>query len=782
MSSPFVQVDSAGRIIGDFEGKFTSRMAEYLDAIRGHSLTGESGAVQNEIADEPDFGGITVGGSVSGVIDANGDVDYYTVNLVAGQTYTISLRGTGTTPINDSLLTFFGPAGTLVAYDDDGGNALYSMLTFTVTEPGTYYIGAQTFDNATPDIGGYTIDVRQQGVDNVGSTNATAGTLNFGTTFNFIETSGDVDRYAVTLEAGQFYTFSLAGGADYETDYLNVPAGELDTIITLRSATGTILATNDDNNFPSDISSGLGFFAQTSGTYYIDARAYPGQTGGYALEMGQIDLSAYDPLESLNWDSANNIPTVLVDDVPTAYVYFAPAGENFGETGLDGNPMVTHGWNQKEMDAVMLALEQYTPITGINYVITTDVDQATFRLLTVANVAGTPGNYGAYFYPQAEASYGSQMGIGVFNVNSGGWDKPGVSSQNLPGDQVSLDQGGFAFGVILHEFGHAHGIAHPHDRGGGSEVMLGVTGATGSFGVFDLNQGVYTVMSYNDAWQRHPDGASAFTISGIDNGWSGTLGAFDIAVLQARYGVHENNEGNTNYALTDVVDDGFYQTIWDSGGTDTISYGGALNAQIDLTAATLDYTATGGGVISFLHNVPGTPANDEIKGGYTIANGVVIENATGGSGHDVLLGNSANNQLTGNAGDDFLWGRAGDDKVYGGNGADELNGGAGNDQLFGGAGVDIFVFTDAGTDHIKDYQSGEKIDLSGLDVTMDDVTISKQFILVDLDGPNDLRIMFNTKNFDADDLIFADDAAAALSANLFSAGLGGAGGGADYFL
>ena len=98
-------------------------------------------------------------------------------------------------------------------------------------------------------------------------------------------------------------------------------------------------------------------------------------------------------------------------------------------------------------------------------------------------------------------------------------------------------------------------------------------------------------MSYNDAWETHPDGPSSFTVAGIDNGWSGTLSAFDIAQLQERYGVVAANTGNNTYALTDVVDDAFYQTIWDTGGTDTISYGGALDARIDLTAATLDYTA-----------------------------------------------------------------------------------------------------------------------------------------------------------------------------------------------
>ena len=88
--------------------------------------------------------------------------------------------------------------------------------------------------------------------------------------------------------------------------------------------------------------------------------------------------------------------------------------------------------------------------------------------------------------------------------------------------------------------------------------MPGVFGSTGSYGVFDLNQGVYTVMSYNDAWDFHPDGPSPFTIAGIDNGWSGRSARSTSRSLQQRYGVHADyNEGNNVYALTDVVDDAY---------------------------------------------------------------------------------------------------------------------------------------------------------------------------------------------------------------------------------
>ena len=49
---------------------------------------------------------------------------------------------------------------------------------------------------------------------------------------------------------------------------------------------------------------------------------------------------------------------------------------------------------------------------------------------------------------------------------------------------------------------------------------------------------------------------------------------------------------------------------------------------------------------------------------------MVIENATGGSGNDQLIGNSAANVLTGNDGNDDMLGRGGDDTLDGGAGTD----------------------------------------------------------------------------------------------------------------
>jgi serralysin len=640
-----------------------------------------------------------------GTLSGAEEGDVIEVNLVAGQTYTFDYRGTSDGVV-DPYLGLFGPGFTYITEDDDGGAGRGAMITYTPTVSGTYYLYATSFytvDTGDPsiDTGGYTVNIWSPEADVPGSTNilasiATAVEISTGTTFGNMDFVGDNDYFAIEVTAGMVYSFGYAGGVSGAADR-NGEAGENLAQIYIYDAAGQQLSTNFNYE------SGTSYFAATDTTIYVRLRGSvepgAGGTGGYTLDVSEIDPSTRDPLEAFVWDSAVNItPDAIVDGVPTVYIYFGDAGENFG-TGE-----VTYGWQQNQIDAVMHALNTaYTPVTGFNYVITEDASQATFKMITVQNQT-----YGARFYPQ-DPAYGSLQGVGSFNLLSGGFGT----------DPASLLPGGFSYGVILHEFGHAHGIAHPHDTGGGSEIMLGVTAATGSMGVYDLNQGVYTVMSYNDGWNTHPDGDRNYSAANRASGWSESLGAFDIAVMQERgYLTQPTNVGDTVYTIADTQADSSYITILDSSGNDTISYVGSRDAQIDLLAATLDYTPTGGGVVSFAHNV---------WGGYTIANGVVIENATGGSGDDVLLGNSAANTLTGNDGDDFLLGRAGNDILRGGAGVDSVTGGDGLDVATLGSGDDIFVAEVGATkvatkmgqmsvDIITDFDAAgdDFIDLSGL--------------------------------------------------------------------
>ncbi len=268
--------------------------------------------------------------------------------------------------------------------------------------------------------------------------------------------------------------------------------------------------------------------------------------------------------------------------------------------------------------------------------------------------------------------YGLSGGYGAFNYRGIGWDyqEPGSGG---------LEQGGFGFVTIIHELGHGLGLAHPHDNGGGSSVFPGV-GSSGDLGRFDLNQGVYTVMSYNDGWETNPQGEPP----GYAYGYEGTPMAIDIAVLQSKYGVNDTyHKGANTYRLPDANESGtFYACIWDAGGRDAIVCDSDASATIDLRAATLKSKPGGGGFISYV---------DGIFGGFTIANQVTIENARGGAGDDVIVGNGAANRLVGGDGDDVIYGRGSGDRLNGGVGADHLVGGGGADQLRGGAGDDVLL-------------------------------------------------------------------------------------------
>lgn len=251
-------------------------------------------------ADEPD-GTIAVGGSASGEIGTAGDVDSYSFNVVAGQTYTVSLRGTGATPLPDTFLTLFNNVGVEVDTNDDGGTGTNSLLTFTATTTGSWEIQAEGYpgDGHT---GGYTVDLFQHGADSVAGDTTTANdALPIGDTiFGALETDGDVDVYSVSLAAGSLYVFEVAGGADYESNAPAVPPGQLDTIISILDAEGNVVATNDDILFPSDPSSAASFVAEEGGVYFVQVEAYDGQTGGYALEGEEHAISG-SPLETIDW-------------------------------------------------------------------------------------------------------------------------------------------------------------------------------------------------------------------------------------------------------------------------------------------------------------------------------------------------------------------------------------------------------------------------------------------------------------------------------------------------
>jgi serralysin len=362
----------------------------------------------------------------------------------------------------------------------------------------------------------------------------------------------------------------------------------------------------------------------------------------------------------------------------TINVHFLSDGSGTGVlnfasfTDPNGNTFDADGWTIYEQQQAEFAFQQFAAVADVTFNFVSDISQADFVMVTgSATEVGAAGywNVGGGTITVDGANYNVD-GVGVFNWQGPGWDSSGLIG--------TMEVGGRGFVTLLREIGHGLGLAHPHDGGGISTVMAGVTSPTGDYGAFDLNQGVHTTMSLNDGWQTAPHGSTPSETYGRQ----GTPMGLDIAVLQAIYGVNAaTNLGNTVYDLPDTNAPGtFYQAIWDAGGTDTIRHSGSADAVIDLRAATLDYGPGGGGFLSYVTG---------IHGGFTIAHGVVIENAIGGEGNDTLIGNDFDNVLIGGPGNDRLFGRGGDDVLRGGPGDDRLFGGPGNDRLFGGGGDDV---------------------------------------------------------------------------------------------
>ncbi len=197
--------------------------------------------------------------------------------------------------------------------------------------------------------------------------------------------------------------------------------------------------------------------------------------------------------------------------------------------------------------------------------------------------------------------------------------------------------GSFSFLTILHEIGHALGLTHPFDDP--------------SFPA-ENNTMSSTIMSYS-------------AIPGDQNSffdyYPTTPMPLDIKAIQHIYRANSSHHPGDNI-ITYNDDDTFHETIWDSGGIDTISYSGNQAAYIQLEEGQGSFI---GNPVFAISNVDSTPVPN-----IWIAYDTVIENASGGQNNDELYGNQFNNTLSGHNGNDILIGKAGNDTLLGGGGID----------------------------------------------------------------------------------------------------------------
>lgn len=193
------------------------------------------------------------------------------------------------------------------------------------------------------------------------------------------------------------------------------------------------------------------------------------------------------------------------------------------------------------------------------------------------------------------------------------------------------DPGTISFQSILHEIGHTIGLKHPFfDSDNPSAATLPT----------DQDNKLHTIMSYTYANLQGDEG-NEFSFHPT------TPMVLDIAAIQYLYGANNTYQsGNDTYSYGDG--NIYHETIWDTGGTDTIQYTGVTPTSIDLNAKNGSYI--GQSVYVQSNGVKlGLPIPN-----IWIAGGVTIENATAGQGNDILIGNVNSNTLDGGSGIDTV--------------------------------------------------------------------------------------------------------------------------------
>lgn len=308
------------------------------------------------------------------------------------------------------------------------------------------------------------------------------------------------------------------------------------------------------------------------------------------------------------------------------------------------------------------------------------------------------GTHGGATLRFAESSYNNPTAKGYFpdTAERGGdvWFGP---YRNHYSNAV---QGNYEFATTIHEIGHALGLKHGHSPDFGQPVIP-----------HQWDSLEYSVMTYKSYVGADPT-------AGYSNGtysYPQTYMMADIAALQHMYGADfTTNSGNTTYSWRpnsgntwvngkiglDPGGNKIFATIWDGGGN---------HDKYNLSAYTVNlYVDLRPGAYSTFKQSQLADLDASSNSALRIADGNIynalqyrgdkrslIEDAIGGSGNDLIVGNEVNNRMSGRKGNDTFYSFQG------------------NDIYIGNEGIDTFIFRpNWDRDKIQDFQSNDKIDIS----------------------------------------------------------------------
>jgi methionine-rich copper-binding protein CopC len=593
-------------------------------------------------------------------------------------TFSLSLSGASPLPVSVNFSTADGSASAGTDYQAATGTVTFApgetvkrvtvlVNSDTLVETAENFqlvLSSPVYVTILDGQGTGTINNNDITLDDYAATTATTGHVNIaGTTTGQIETVNDRDWFSVSLTAGQIYNFGLNAAAS---------AGLSNPYLTLYNSSGTALASNDDGG--SNLNALLGYTATASGTYYLEARAYSTQLGGYIL-------SATTPPPP-----DTTAPTVL---------NFNPADEAIG-AGIGSNVVLSFS------EAVQRGTGSIVLKTAAGAVIAT-YDAATSGNLSFSGSTLT-------INPAADLAYSTaykvEFAAGTIKDLAGN-AYAGTTSYNFTTGAAAQTLTGTASADTLTAGTGADTITAL----GGNDLLTGGAGNDALDGGTGLDTAVYST--------RH----AAYTLAHSGNGYSlsgpdGTDSLLNIERLQfldAHLALDTDGTAGQIYRLykaafartPDLSGLGGWIAAMDSGGTSLTQVASSFIASAEFQNLYGASPSNAQFVTALYLNVFGRApdsggfdywVNQLASGLQTRAQALAFFSETGENkaatapltANGILYASAAD--AAGPARGQVFNGTSGADTLIGSVGNDTLSGGAGNDSLTGGAGIDIAIY------------------------------------------------------------------------------------------
>jgi hypothetical protein len=220
-----------------------------------------------------------------GTLDSANDVDFFGFDARSGQRLRVDINAQSLTPSSDAdtVVTLFDNNGNQLAENDDASNSLDSLLDFTITSTGRYFIrvrnfstkGGQTFTyEAVVTLTGGTTPPPGPGTVNETESNNSIQQANFVTPnvtiIGTVNPGGDADFFGFDATRGQPLTIDINAAS-------LSPASALDSVVTLFDSNGNQLTQNDDSG--GSVDSLIQFTIPANGRYFFSVRNFDSKGG-----------------------------------------------------------------------------------------------------------------------------------------------------------------------------------------------------------------------------------------------------------------------------------------------------------------------------------------------------------------------------------------------------------------------------------------------------------------------------------------------------------------------